>query len=263
MSERHLILCGGLNGKKRAGAKVHCLKLGKGTEEISLDIGAITEKMVQQLPPAMYDLLKIATYVYVGDQMISRGGIRSFDYAEKWNRDLCFEIPVQEIDIWSDGEIKSLLEEALSFVSGDTYTLNFVKRPPSSFPEFLNFKADTKPVHKFDEVVLFSGGLDSFTGAVEEIVANSKCPVLVSHQSNNKMVSLQHGLYNYLVGLQPAGPKPLHIHVMINKDKKLTRDTNQRTRSFLFAALGAIVSDAFGLKRVRFYENGVTSCNLS
>ncbi len=263
MSERHLILCGGLDRKTRAVAKVHRLRLGKGAEEISLDIGAITEKMAGKLPPAMHDLLKIATYVYVGDQVISRGGIRSFDYAEKWNRDLCFEIPVQEIDLWSDDTIKNLLEEALSFVSGDTYTLNFVKRPSSSFPEFLNFTTDAEPDYKFDEVVLFSGGLDSFTGAVEEVVANSKCPVLVSHQSNNKMVSLQRGLYDYLVNLGPSGQKPLHVHVMINKDKKLTRDTNQRTRSFLFAALGTIVANAFNLKRVRFYENGVTSCNLS
>lgn len=263
MNERHLILCGGLDGTKRSGVKVHRLRLGNGSEEISLDIGAITEKMLQKLPPAMHDLLKIATYVYVGDQVISRGGIRSFDYAEKWNRDLCFEIPVQEIDLWSDDTIKNLLEEALSFVSGDTYTFNFVKRPPSPFPEFLNFTTDAEPDYKFDEVVLFSGGLDSFTGAVEEVVANSKCPVLVSHQSNNKMVNLQRGLYDYLVGLRPSGQKPLHVHVMINKDKQLTRDTNQRTRSFLFAALGAIVANAFNLKRVRFYENGVTSCNLS
>lgn len=263
MPERHLILCGGIDGTKRSGVKVHRLRLGKGSGEISLDVGAITEKMLQKLPPVMHDLLKIATYVYVADQAISRGGVKSFDYAEKWNRDICFEIPVQEIDLWSNDEIKSLLEETLSFVSGDTYTFNFVKRPPSPFPEFLNFKADAEPDYKFDEVVLFSGGLDSFTGAVDEVIANNKCPVLVSHQSNNKMVSLQCRLYDYLAGLRPLGLKPLHVHVMINKDKRLTRDTNQRTRSFLFATLGAVVANAFSLKRVKFYENGVTSCNLS
>lgn len=263
MSEEHLILCGGIPAEKSSSAKIHKLQLGKGEGKISLDVASITEKMVQKIPAHLYDLLKIATYVYVGDQVISRGGLRRFDYGQKWNRCINFRIPIKRHDIWNAGNLKGLLEETLSFASGDTYTFDFVPQPIDRFPEFLNFKTEKEPRHEYTEVVLFSGGLDSFTGVVEEVVANKSNPILVSHRSNNKMVSLQRKLYEYIAGLRNIGPKPLNVAVMINKDRRLTRDTSQRTRSFLYASLGAIVAQVFDLNRVKVYENGVVSCNLS
>ena len=263
MPEEHVILCGRTEARKPKRGNVHELQLGKGEGKISLNVASITEKMVQKIPAHLYDLLKIATYVYVGDQVISRGGLRRFDYGQKWNRRLHFRMPVKRHDIWSAGNLKGLLEETLSFASGDTYTFDFVPQPVDSFPEFLNFKTEKEPRHEYTEVVLFSGGLDSFTGVIEEVVANESNPILVSHQSNNKMVSLQRKLYEYVVGLRKVGPKPLHVAVMINKDRRLTRDTSQRTRSFLYASLGAIVAHVFDLNRVKVYENGVVSCNLS
>src|SRR5262249_12232876 len=55
---------------------------------------------------------------------------------------------------------------------------------------------------------------------------------------------------------------PLHIAVSVNKGKRFGRDFNQRTRSFLFAAVASVVARMFGLSRVRFYENGPISLNL-
>ena len=140
MLEQHLILCGETETVGAKEAIVHKLKLGKDKGHIYLDIDSITEKMVQDLPDVMHDLLEIATYVYVGDQIVSRGGKKSFDYGKKWYRCLNFRIPVREREIWSDPEIEGLLGAALSFVSGDTYTFDFVSQPRDAFPGFLNFK---------------------------------------------------------------------------------------------------------------------------
>jgi len=264
MLEQHLILCGDIPPEKPKNVKIHNLQVGKDKRKskIYLDIDTITEKMVQDLPDVMQDLLRVATYVYVGDQIISRGGKKSFDYGKKWHRCLNFKMPVREYEIWSDPDIKGLLEEALSFASGDTYTFDFVSQPKDRFTGFLNFKTETKPRYEYNEVLLFSGGLDSFTGAIEEVVCNKKQPVLVSHQSNNKLVGLQRKLHEYILGLHETGPKPLHVPVMINKDRRLTRETSQRTRSFLYASLGTIVARVFNLNSVKFYENGIVSCNL-
>jgi hypothetical protein len=262
MSKPHLILCGGAKRAGREDAIVQKLEVGKGKGRISLDVDAITEKMVEDLPAVMRDLLEIATYVYVADQAVSRGGTKQFEYGEKWVRCLHFEIPVREYEVWSDTEVSGLLAEALSFASGDTCTFHFTQRPVSEFPEFLNCGAAAEPRYHYDEVVLFSGGLDSFTGALDEVVGHNKRPVLVSHQSNRKMTNLQQKLHEYIVDLCLSGPKPLHVPVMINKDKRLTKDTSQRSRSFLYASLGAIVAKMFGLNRVKFYENGIVSCKL-
>jgi hypothetical protein len=56
--------------------------------------------------------------------------------------------------------------------------------------------------------------------------------------------------------------KPLHVAVEVNKGRSLTQDFTQRTRSFLFASLGAVVARILRLSRVRFYENGIVSMNL-
>jgi len=56
--------------------------------------------------------------------------------------------------------------------------------------------------------------------------------------------------------------KPFHVPVWINKEKALGREFTQRTRSFLYASLAAVVARIFDLWRIRFYENGVVSINL-
>ncbi len=266
MSEReHLILCGGIDDKRpKAGTELLRLELGKekGTGQIHLDVDAITKKMVADLPPVLRDLLEVATYVYVADQSISRGGRRSLEYACDWHRCLRLRIPVREHDLWSDPENRELLEKTLSFASGDTYTFEFSRQPVDDFPGFLNLSATAEPEPQYNEVVLFSGGLDSFTGAVDEVVGHGRLPVLVGHQSNNKLTGLQNKLHQYLLELVRPQLGPLHVPVRINKDKHLTKETSQRTRSFLYAALGTVVARMFNLNRVRFYENGIVSCNL-
>jgi hypothetical protein len=54
----------------------------------------------------------------------------------------------------------------------------------------------------------------------------------------------------------------LHIPVWATLDESLGRDSTHRTRSFLFAALGAVTACLFGLDRIAFFENGVVSLNL-
>jgi len=260
MHKQHLILCGDVPQDRIEGYDVHPLSLGE--SEINLDIKSLNDRILQELPPVLRDLLDIATYVYVGDQVVSRGGTKSFDYGEKWYRCMLFRIPVRKLGIWSNPQIVTLLEEALLVASGNTFQFEFYHLKDDRFSEYLGLAEDDKTDAGYDEVLLFSGGLDSFTGAVDEVVRKGHRPVLVSHQSHGRMTRLQRDLFGYIHDVSPHGRRPLHVPVMINKDKNLTRETSQRTRSFLYAALGAVIARVFNLKRVRFYENGIVSCNL-
>jgi hypothetical protein len=109
--------------------------------------------------------------------------------------------------------------------------------------------------------MLFSGGLDSLAGAVQEAIFDKRNVCLVNHRSTQKLSPRHRGLLRLLSERVPA-TLPLHIPVRINKKKRLGREYTQRTRSFLYAALGATVATMLGLSRVRFYENGVVSLNL-
>jgi hypothetical protein len=54
----------------------------------------------------------------------------------------------------------------------------------------------------------------------------------------------------------------IHVPVWINKDENKGREPTQRTRSFLYASVGAIVAASVNAGGVRFFENGVVSLNL-
>jgi 7-cyano-7-deazaguanine synthase in queuosine biosynthesis len=114
----------------------------------------------------------------------------------------------------------------------------------------------------WEEVILFSGGLDSLGGAVQEVLQGQRKVVLVGHNPVSKVVSRQRELAEAIGNLVGDRRRPLHVPVNINKGKTLGREFTQRSRSFLFMAIAAPVAQLFGRKRIRFYENGVTSLNL-
>lgn len=265
MPEKHFILCGGISDQSyKSQGKTYALKLGKEEGNIHLNTEKIVQKMVRHIDPVMHDFLEIAAYVYVGDQIVFRGDPNSFDYAKKWHRELYYTIPVCDYETWNHPDIKSLLEESLSFAAGETYHFEFVKHSERDRPDFLIGDGRETDNPDFKKVVMFSGGIDSFAGALEEITSNPKKVCLVGHYSNNKVLGLQRKLHEYLVALQLTrkASKPLYIPVEVNKPSGMTREKSQRSRSFLFAVLGAVIANYEKLSEVTFFENGVVSCNL-
>src|SRR5262249_12989717 len=96
---------------------------------------------------------------------------------------------------------------------------------------------------------------------IQEAIIDRRKVLLINHRSTPK-VTVRHqqlvGMLNDKIGER----SPLHLPVRVNKGKQLTKETTQRSRSFLYAALGATFARMIGLDRLRFYENGVMSINL-
>jgi 7-cyano-7-deazaguanine synthase in queuosine biosynthesis len=262
-----LVLCDKATGTARNSQSILELELdtspvkkkGKGKDKIYLDTNNIEKLLTNNLSPVILDLLEIATFVYVAGQLTTRGGLKEFEYGAKWFRHFEMVIPVRETAVWNYQ--KELLQELLDFVSGESYVFTFVNKNSNS-PSWFNYQAGLEPEKDYTDVVLLSGGLDSFTGAMEEMASNNKT-IFVSHQSETKMTSLQNKVFEYVISHSNSQIKPFHVPVKIYKGETyITKDTNQRSRSFLFAALGAVVADCLGLDKVKFYENGIISCNL-
>src|SRR5262249_61000147 len=78
-----------------------------------------------------------------------------------------------------------------------------------------------------EEVVLFSGGLDSLAGAALA-VRDGRPAVLVNHRPNPKVETVVRDL---LAGLAPpgSGAQPFLLPVRVNKAKALSRETTQRS----------------------------------
>jgi len=263
MANTRHIICGGLRiaRDKRDTNDPLRLNLRGKMANTRLRVSDLTKGFVANIHEAFLDLIEIATYIYVADQAVKRGSYKLDDMGDRWRRELIFDIPVRCLDLWTSAEITRELESTLSFLSDDVYEFRFheyrnAPSPEAYFP-FGKGAIATQPAR----VVLFSGGLDSLGGAIEEITQHSEPISFLTHEPSKKFRPRQRLLRQHL-NERAAGPKPWHVTVEINKSKTLNKEYTQRSRSFLYASLAAAVATMAGLPGIRFYENGVISINL-
>ncbi|MCC9609378.1 7-cyano-7-deazaguanine synthase [Blastopirellula sp. JC732] len=230
--------------------------------KLNLRIDEIQKRLYKEVPARFRDLLDIATYVFAADQTNPRGARDVESFGSFWRRRFHFFISVRDLEFWRSAETQKVLCETLSFLSDDHYDFIFSEiKHQSSFQTFLNFTDDEVRRNLPERVVMFSGGVDSVGGAVEEVV-NQKNPVLlVNHRATQKL-DIRYEKLRRLLNTKATNNLPSHVRVTVNKKKSMNREYTQRSRSFLFVTLGATIAEMLGLSHVRFYENGVISLNL-
>src|SRR5690606_11912077 len=99
-----------------------------------------------------------------------------------------------------------------------------------------------------------------FAGAVDLLVGQGRRVALVSHLSVNTTGNVQRMLVEELQRRLKA--RLLHVQIRVHLIEGLSAEHTQRTRSFLFAALGFVTARLFGADRINFFENGIVSLNL-
>jgi 7-cyano-7-deazaguanine synthase in queuosine biosynthesis len=261
-TNERLVLCGGLSGPRKPGSVNLSLDRHGRPGNVHLKIPDISKRLVANIPDALVDLLEIACYIYAADSAILRGGPADAQMGMRWRRKLRFVIPVRRLDLWSSAPVASALVETLSFLSEDEYEIEF--RSLSEIPvvdTYFEFPTEEATSFRPDEVILFSGGLDSLAGTVERMAKHGKKVALVSHRSSPKITSVQRYLADQLRSRFGAD-RVLHVPVWVTLDGSLGRELTHRTRSFLFAALGAVTARLFGRDQISIFENGVVSLNL-
>ena len=168
---------------------------------------------------------------------------------------------MRDLSFWNTSQNKSLITEVLSFLSNDRYSFTFQPlehdRPNQQYLEF--GELEDWPFYSPERVLMFSGGLDSLAGAVETARSGGR-QVLVSHRPVSTLDARQRKLFGELQKEFPG--QFIHIPVWINKAEKFGREPTQRTRSFLYSALGTVVAQSVRAGGVRFFENGIVSLNL-
>ncbi len=236
------------------------VRLGGLAPTFELETDLIRATCRAELDPRNIDLLEIAATVFAADGAVKRGGATRPGMGEDWSRSFDFLIPVRNPAFWNRAEVRQALVDAVSFLSEDAVTFAFCQKPvdPAMQP-FLDLDP-AGATFDAEEVILFSGGLDSFSGALEALSTSTKKVILLTHRSAQKAIPRQVKLGQYLAERFPD--RVLHVHVKARRVGQEASDSSQRSRSLLFAALGQLVARSFGAKRLSFYENGVISHNL-
>jgi hypothetical protein len=263
MATERAVLCGPVADGNFPVADTRPLRLclwGR-ARNVHLTIEDVRRAIWRDVPLVFLDLLDIATCVYCADQVIPRGGLTDPGFGQGWRRRLFFRVPVREPDLWRSPEVCSQLASTLSFLSEDEYLFEFEPlRDGPTWQTYLDLSSDPGEGDP-TEVMLFSGGLDSLGGAVQAAVTEKRRALLVSHRATPKLSPRLRTLARELARHAKDAP-PALVPVRINKDKRLSHEHTQRSRSFLYASLGATLAVMLGLNRFYFYENGVVSLNL-
>jgi hypothetical protein len=205
------VYCGGLRPPAQAAdsALVLDTRAPPGSPgRVNLNLGPLTRKMVANVPPRLADLLEIASYVYCADQFSRRETTIMRDLGTAWRRTFCFEVPVRDLMFWSQSDVQNALFDLLGFLSEDAYAFRFHRtdRDERELDAYLDLGAETEtsdvasaaPRFTPNRIILFSGGLDSFAGAAETLLAKGERAVLVSHQSAALVRSRQADLVHAL-----------------------------------------------------------------
>ncbi len=261
MSE-HVFLCGLSSGQRAEYQDGTALSLEPKAGNLKLKLDRMRKRLAGAEPQRLTDFVEIASYVFAADRNTSRGPLWDPGFGGEWRRSFLLVIAVRDLAFWRQPDVKETLHETLGFLSEDWWGFEFVENlDPVQLQDYLGLKEHEVDASGGTSIVLFSGGLDSLAGAVQELVHGNRHVVLVSHRNLPKVGDRQAKLAEGL----GAAHKSRVTHVWVDNSltsKLQDREVTQRTRSFFFTAMATVAAHIEKSDRIRFYENGVMSVNL-
>lgn len=160
------------------------------------------------------------------------------------------DIPVYNLELWKT--IRNKIENLLLWVSSDKFTISFNENTKE-------YEVQTKlyldsPNERI--VTLFSGGLDSLTGAYMNYENNIESDY-IGFLNKDEEATKQRKLADFYRNILNPSPEILLIEKPIPKKEHLV----QSTRSLLYFALAIAKAYYNNSKFIYLYENGVLSLN--
>ncbi|MHC9060995.1 Qat anti-phage system QueC-like protein QatC [Pantoea sp. y20] len=205
---------------------------------------------------ASVDLAILAATVTAADTRISRGS----NAQDLWTREIALYVPVATPTVWNSQA--GLLSRMLNFLTGDRWTLHFRLRP--DIEDGLIQQSSGERLVNPTSVCLFSGGLDSFIGAID-LISNGGNPLLISHYWDTT-TSIYQQKCAQLLSAQ-YGHVFSHVRARVGFEKTTIEgeegENTLRGRSFMFFSLATMAADALeGSVTINVPENGLISLNV-
>ncbi|WP_182200266.1 7-cyano-7-deazaguanine synthase [Paraliobacillus salinarum] len=163
-------------------------------------------------------------------------------------RKIKLDIPLFQPFFWEG--VKRDIEELANWVSGDEYNLSFYKNKLDPFENI------TLSINSDFNTTLFSGGLDSLSGAFFNF-KNGINSDYIGFVNKSEEATRQRKVAEFYKKIYSAESKIL----LIDKPNLRKKTYTQATRSLLYIALAVANSFFNNSKKVYLYENGILSLN--
>jgi 7-cyano-7-deazaguanine synthase in queuosine biosynthesis len=184
------------------------------------------------------DLLDIAASIFQVEKQIS--GMKGTNPPNEFK----LEMSLRKPDVWND-EAQSLLSEILRILGNASWSFEFNHGANRNTAEC---ECEKEKPNSIENIVLFSGGLDSTCGIISKIGKRDKIRLLSYYSTHQK--TLQKDIAKEL-GYKPP------VQVRINWKEKPGRGRTFYYRSFLFLSLAALLADSWKIKQILQFENGI------
>lgn len=213
------------------------------------------------IPEIYEDLFVIGISIFALDKRMDR---RKF--CDCWTREISVNIPVLRIEQWKETEGK--WNNMLAFLTGDNWNIHF-RKCTKQYSKRNNPNRIHLKLGDCDCVSLFSGGLDSFCGAIK-LLEDGKSPCLVGHNEYPKLRKKQK---DFVETFQYIYPKQVAKFVSFSANSRAPKkicgevlsgtENTSRGRSLLFLCTALSIAGILG-KNVPVYipENGFIGLNL-
>lgn len=203
------------------------------------------------------DLLVAAIAAYAADASVPR----RYAY-DRWTRDFKLYLPVSYPEQW--GKVRSTLESLLSFLTGDHWSILLRPRVSRTTTEEFSFAQKSFLPLRSEYVCLYSGGLDSFIGALDQLAQGHSIVLVGHHGSGQGPTSIaQHHAIAALRQKYNTDTAP-YFQIWVSPPRLAlgVSEITTRGRSILFFVLGIIVAESVQATKLIIPENGFISLNI-
>jgi hypothetical protein len=229
-----------------------------GSRLCALDIQYSLLQPLRNASPIALDFL--ASVVYALDKAIVRQGA-----GDGWTREVSLSMPVSDPVRWNDAATE--LTEAIKFLTGDRWRFAFLPLSgPVVFPPRRRRRGSRGiviPTAALNTVCLFSGGLDSLVGVIDQLQQQDASRLLLVGHHDGDMAGPfadQRSLIEPLRAAYPQRLRPLFVRV---GQKPSGDEITLRSRSLLFIALGMYGASTIGPEiPLLIPENGTIALNF-
>ncbi len=232
-----VVSCGGARVKKSD----LVLRLTPPRANVSLRVGGLAP--AGRIPPAFVDLVELAAYIDSIPPASARRNVRVV-------------MPFRAADAFRDPAVFVPLQRTLNVLTGDTYRIDVQPRRTARDPgerAWIEDGDDASWPRGPLDVVPFSGGLDSFAGALR-LVRSGRRVVLVAQRSSPRIEPYVAKLARALI--DEAEGRAVFVPIWHRSEPR------GRETGFLFSAVSAAIAATSPGSAVRFFENGVVSLGL-
>lgn len=234
-----------------------------GEHRYHLDDSGLTSPYGHTMDPIIADLLDISASTMWADRKCKRPkNYGNFMPQRGWVRQFELTLGVRNPEIWNEPSIKETLTHLLTWLTEDTWILQFAPQQGARRHTDLQPSLFSAPPTNA-LIVLYSGGLDSLAGTVTLLEDNPQLNIVLMSAVSSRLSGVVKEQVRRLqgkFGVDRVQHALMPFHVV--HEQKASEEVTQRTRGFLFLSFGIAEASACNASNVVTCENGIGLVNL-